>query len=85
MQKTSCPDIKQINQKGMIIMRKRHVLGKTVALGMVLAVTMTGCGAASDVASGWYKEGCFKAERTAEPTAGNASTQQGGVSGEAAY
>lgn len=65
-------------------MRKRHVLGKAVALGMVLAVTMTGCGAASDVASGWYKEGCFQAERTAEPTTGNASAQQGGVSGEAA-
>lgn len=81
MQKTSCPDIKQINQKGMIIMRKRHVLGKAVALGMVLAVTMTGCGAASDVASGWYKEGCFQTERTAEPTTGNASAQQGGVSG----
>ena len=32
MQKTSCPDIKQINQKGMIIMRKRHVLGKIAVL-----------------------------------------------------
>ena len=62
-------------------MRKRHVLGKAVALGLVLAVTMTGCGAASDVASGWDKEGCFQTERTAEPTTGNASAQQGGVSG----
>lgn len=63
-------------------MRKRHVLGKVVALGMVLAVTTTGCGSASYVASGWYKNGCFPTKRTAEPTAGNASAQQSGVSGE---